>query len=189
MTTRETLSAMDWIKAAFRRLSTGGIAAVRAEAIARDLKVSKGSFYWHFADVPALKSAMLHHWTAMATTRVIEGLDAATSDPRAQLRLLVVAATGDEAADYGGETVESALREWARFDEAAAEAVRRVDDDRLAHVRDRFRDCGLPEARARDAADLFYGAYIGLTVLSLGRPVDRRGDLLHLLDLLCPETA
>lgn len=189
MATRETLSAMDWIKAAFRRLSAGGIAAVRAEVIARDLKVSKGSFYWHFADVPALKSAMLRHWTEMATTRVIEGLDAATADPRAQLHLLVVAATGEDDADYGGETVESALREWARFDDTAAETVRRVDDRRLAHVHDRFRDCGLADDDARATADLFYGAYIGLTVLSLGRPVDRAGNLLRLLDLLCPEAA
>ncbi|WP_163317770.1 TetR family transcriptional regulator, partial [Enterobacter hormaechei] len=48
MPTRKTLSAEDWISAAFRALSQGGAQAIRAEAIARDLKVSKGSFYWHF---------------------------------------------------------------------------------------------------------------------------------------------
>ncbi|NLH83356.1 MAG: TetR family transcriptional regulator, partial [Phyllobacteriaceae bacterium] len=51
MATRSTLSAEDWIKAAFRALSVGGVQAIRAEAIARDLNVSKGAFYWHFKDV------------------------------------------------------------------------------------------------------------------------------------------
>src|SRR5271155_404861 len=38
----------DWIRAAFARLSTEGIESVRIELLARDLGVSKGSFYWHF---------------------------------------------------------------------------------------------------------------------------------------------
>src|ERR1700730_5847645 len=40
----------DWIRAAFARLATEGIDAVRVELLARDLGVSKGSFYWHFQD-------------------------------------------------------------------------------------------------------------------------------------------
>jgi AcrR family transcriptional regulator len=47
-------SREDWIRAAGRRLAQGGAAAVAVEALARDLGVTKGSFYWHFRDRAAL---------------------------------------------------------------------------------------------------------------------------------------
>ena len=42
--------------AGFRALSAEGPQGIRVEAIARQLKLSKGSFYWHFKDVQALKN-------------------------------------------------------------------------------------------------------------------------------------
>ena len=52
----------DWIRAAFARLSTEGIESVRIELLARDLGVSKGSFYWHFQDREELLAKMLDRW-------------------------------------------------------------------------------------------------------------------------------
>ena len=52
----------DWVRAAFARLSDDGIDAVRVEVLARDLHVSKGSFYWHFRDRDELAAAMLDQW-------------------------------------------------------------------------------------------------------------------------------
>ena len=43
-------SGSDWVRAAGRRLAAGGIGAVAVETLARDLGVTKGSFYWHFRD-------------------------------------------------------------------------------------------------------------------------------------------
>jgi AcrR family transcriptional regulator len=56
------LQRADWIRAAFARLAQDGIDAVRVEALARDLHVSKGSFYWHFHDRGELAGAMLEQW-------------------------------------------------------------------------------------------------------------------------------
>ena len=52
----------DWILAAFARLSAEGIDAVRIEVLARELRVSKGSFYWHFQDREELIGKMLARW-------------------------------------------------------------------------------------------------------------------------------
>src|SRR5271156_4146063 len=58
----------DWIRAAFARLSTEGIESVRIELLARDLGVSKGSFYWHFQDREELLAKMLDRWEGDETT-------------------------------------------------------------------------------------------------------------------------
>ncbi|MBR9990945.1 MAG: helix-turn-helix transcriptional regulator, partial [Gemmatimonadetes bacterium] len=42
----------EWLSAAAQAMSDGGVEAVRVEAIARDLSITKGSFYWHFKDRP-----------------------------------------------------------------------------------------------------------------------------------------
>src|SRR6185503_7754202 len=56
------LDADAWIAAAFDALAKGGIDAVRVEALAKALDITKGSFYWHFADRRALLDAMLEAW-------------------------------------------------------------------------------------------------------------------------------
>ena len=64
----------DWIRAAVARLSDLGIEAVRVEVLARDLGVSKGSFYWHFRNRidllecwPAGRTKSSTPWTPMKT--------------------------------------------------------------------------------------------------------------------------
>src|SRR3954452_16256300 len=56
------LDAEAWIAAAFDALAEGGIDAVRVEPLAKTLDITKGSFYWHFADRRALFDAMLASW-------------------------------------------------------------------------------------------------------------------------------
>jgi len=42
-----------WIDAGLKALVSDGPAALAAEPMARRMKTTKGSFYWHFKDVPA----------------------------------------------------------------------------------------------------------------------------------------
>ena len=50
-------------------LAADGIDAVRVEPLAKALAVTKGSFYWHFADRRALIDAMLSHWSGRTHRR------------------------------------------------------------------------------------------------------------------------
>ena len=188
MPTKTTLSAEDWIKAAFCTLSAGGVQAIKAEAIARDLKVSKGSFYWHFKDVPDLKAQMLAHWSLTATGAIIADIDAAGGSPRDRLRLLVEEATGDRGLPYGGMLTESAIREWGRHDATAASALKAVDTRRLAYVADLFEAGGFTPDRGAAKARLLYGALVGLETLAAEGLVDLRGDMHNLLTHLFAES-
>lgn len=184
MTTKTSLSSDDWTKAAFRALSRGGVQAIRAEAIARDLKVSKGSFYWHFKDVPDLRAQMLEHWARQATDAIIADVEAIDGSGREQLRLLVEAATDDRNLAYGGVHAEGAIREWARYDSAAATILRAVDQRRLAYVAELFERCGFSAAVSRSGANILYGALIGLEALASGELADLRAEMLALLAAL-----
>ena len=48
------LSSADWEGAALDSLAEHGLAGLAVEPLARQLGVTKGSFYWHFADREAL---------------------------------------------------------------------------------------------------------------------------------------
>ncbi|MES0880218.1 TetR/AcrR family transcriptional regulator [Roseibium sp. SCP14] len=178
------LTSQDWIQAAFRALCAGGPQAIKAEAIARELKVSKGSFYWHFKDVPALKLQMLEHWQRKATEAIIQLVDNSGENSAGRLYLLVEVATNTDTYAYGGVNVEAAIRDWGRYDEHAFEAVKTVDEKRLNYVTELFSNCGIPEPQCRSFSRLLYGSLIGLEALSGRTKADRQHDLLQLLDLL-----
>ena len=63
---RGRLSADDWAEAALDLIAEQGVAAVAVEPLARRLGVTKGSFYWHFADLPTYRSALIEAWGSLA---------------------------------------------------------------------------------------------------------------------------
>jgi AcrR family transcriptional regulator len=93
MTKNETrmgrIGREEWIREALKLLLAEGIGGVRVEPLALRLKVTKGSFYWHFKDRAALHAAMLAHWQRIATRAIAERVDQAGGTPRAKLRRLI----------------------------------------------------------------------------------------------------
>ena len=60
-----------WIEEGLRALGIGGPDAVRIEALAQTLGVSKGGFYWHFDDRRALLEEMLDTWERVVIDEVV----------------------------------------------------------------------------------------------------------------------
>src|ERR1700730_6336853 len=75
-----------WIEAGLQALAAGGPDAVRVEALAQALGVTKGGFYGHFADRNALLDEMLATWERMSTDEVLERVERHGGDVRARLR-------------------------------------------------------------------------------------------------------
>lgn len=184
MMSKIRLEPTSWIKAAFRSLTAGGPQAIRIEAIARDLKVSKGSFYWHFKDVLALKVAMIEHWRDLATRSIIEQLDKLNEPPVVKLRLLVEISTNSDNDPYGGKLVEAAIRDWARYDPMVAANVKNIDSQRLLFTQGLFEACGIEPKQAVRNATILYGGLIGLELLAYHELANEKNDLSELLNLL-----
>lgn len=147
-----------WIEEGLRALGGGGPDAVRIESLAQALGVSKGGFYWHFADRRALLEEMLDAWERTWVDEVIETVETEDGDARSRLRrLFALAATS------GGELlkIELAIRNWARREGAVAERLRQVDNRRMNYMRSLFgaicEDDDEVEARCLLAFSLFIG--------------------------------
>lgn len=150
--------------------------------------MSKGSFYWHFKDVRALKQEMLSHWKSKATEAIISYVEAGGGTPSEKLKRLVEVSTGSDTSAYGGVQVEAAIRDWARYDDAARMVLKAVDQRRIAYVEDLFSNCGFAKAASRSHALALYGGLIGLEALSVHSPIDRHAELATLLKaLLTPD--
>lgn len=176
------LGRLDWILAGFRALVRGGAAALRVEALARDLGATKGSFYWHFRDLPDLHGAMLEVWEQLATAEITAAVRASGLDPRAQLMLLVDLVSEVPGPDLGGVAVEPALRDWGRTDPAARAALERVDRQRLADLTGFLRAAGVADPGATSL--LTYAAVIGLENLRMTTGADMRAPLVALVQRL-----
>jgi AcrR family transcriptional regulator len=148
-----------WIDAGLRALAAGGPEAVRVEALAAELGVTKGGFYWHFSGRQALVTTMLDTWERAGTEDVIARVDGGLSDPRAKVRqLFELAPSADQLF-----AVELALRDWARRDREVAKRLRRADGRRMTYLRSLFAqfcaDEDDVEARSMLAYSLFIGGY------------------------------
>ncbi|MFG1708619.1 TetR/AcrR family transcriptional regulator [Nonomuraea sp. M3C6] len=120
-----------WIEEGLRALAAGGLDAVRVEALAKKLGVTKGGFYGSFADRDALLEAMLDAWERESIDEVIDRVEREGGDPRTKIqRAGVLTFSSDRLLP-----IDLAIRDWARRDEAVAERLRRVDNRRMALLR------------------------------------------------------
>ena len=146
-----------WVDEGFSALAAGGPDAVRVEALARALGVTKGGFYWHFGDRSALLDEMLDTWERMSIDEVIARIEGEGGDARTRLRrLFSLASTSARLLK-----VDLAVRDWARRDRRVAERLRRVDNRRMGYMRSLFgdfcEDDDDVEARCLLAMGLFIG--------------------------------
>jgi AcrR family transcriptional regulator len=141
----------DWVAGALDLLAREGVEAVRVEPLARDLGVTKGSFYWHFKDRDDLLAALPGVWSDQEIERFAAGVSG-KGKPKRQLKRLAGLLAGATA----NASPEAAIRNWARQDPRAAEAIGRVDRKRLRILERAFRACGAKRKQARARARLFY---------------------------------
>ncbi|WP_312874456.1 TetR/AcrR family transcriptional regulator [Actinomadura litoris] len=121
-----------WIEEGLRALAAGGPEAVRIEALAKSLGVTKGGFYGHFADRNALLEAMLDVWERESIDDVVARVAHEGGDARAKIRLAGrLTLSGDRLLP-----IDLAVRDWARRDEVVSERLRRVDNQRITLARE-----------------------------------------------------
>ncbi|MBE3009131.1 TetR family transcriptional regulator [Microbispora sp. NEAU-D428] len=152
------VSAQDWARAALDALAEDGFAAVAVEPVAARLGVTKGSFYWHFANRRKLIEAALALWEA-DSEQIIANLWEIT-DPARRMRTLLGAAFGDP------RDAAIAFRLiGAADDPAVAEVARRVTARRLEVMRQTLEELGQSPDLARRRVLAGYGVYVGVAAL------------------------
>lgn len=142
-----------WIDEGKQVLAEEGVAGVRIDRIAARVGLSKGSFFHHFANAAAFRSAILEEWRAGAVAQLQD------------------APSGHDLGDLAGRIddlldvrLDGAVRAWASHDPDAAAAVQDVDRVRLQALEQAWHGLVADPRRARTAALLPHLLVIGATV-------------------------
>ena len=164
-----------WIEAGIREIARSGVDGVRVEVLAKNLGVTKGGFYRRFRDRAALLDGILQSWSAGRIAAIEQQTSLDGTSARERLKTLV--RLYSERVSPEGMAVELAIRQWARTDQAAADAVARVDAARLENGALLYRATGVSLEEADARAFLFYCFIFGQSLLFLERGPRKRAQL------------
>lgn len=162
-TARQTLSREAWIAAARKVLEKRGIAEVKIDRLAKQLKVTRGSFYFHFTSLADLRNGLLQEWRnincapfwAMRDMHDVDGLQFFTD---------IVHVWVDEAPF--SPLLDLAVRDWSRTSRKLAQEVKDMDDLRIALLVRSFRAMGYSPDESLVRARITYFHQIGQYALS-----------------------
>jgi len=135
------------------RLAADGVESVRVELLARDLHVSKGSFYWHFRDREELLGKILSHWESEQ--------DAGLSSCAEQAAARRWAAFVEQNSAEEWVRRELGIRSWARKDAKVAALVAAADDKKRRFIAEVLTDIGFGSSAANSWADVMLLVWLG----------------------------
>jgi AcrR family transcriptional regulator len=177
------LDSRDWVKAAIEQLAAAGIDSVRVEVVARNLGVTKGSFYAHFKGRDELLSQILAYWRSRATLALIDRMNQMGASPRQRLEHLIGLVTTTRS--RWGDDAELAIRLWAKRDNRARTTLGEVDEMRMFYIVNLLVEAGVAQEQAEARAVLVY-AYMRVAP-SLGTAA-RQESLQTARDMLLADT-
>jgi len=155
----DRLNRQHWLDAGLERLASHGPQGLRIMAIAEQLGVTKGSFYWHFRDQREYAAALLAEWELTRTQHIIDQVERAVDGAAMKLRnLMSVTVAADP-------RLALAIRSWASTDPLVRKAVKRVDKKRLAYLSGLIAALGWSDDDAATLARWAHGALLGYFIL------------------------
>jgi AcrR family transcriptional regulator len=177
-----------WIDAGLRALAEGGPDAVRVETLAETLGVTKGGFYWHFADRNALLSEMLDTWEQVMIDEVVQRVESEGGDARERLRRLftlgragpAVASSLTAVAPRELLKIDLAIRNWARGDKTVGRRLKRVDTRRIDYLRSLFGQICQDEDEVEVRCLLVMTLFVGSAFIAADYGQSRRSQVLDL---------
>lgn len=170
------LTREDWIASARKTLVERGVDDVKVDRLAKQMRVTRGSFYWHFQHRRDLLDALLTDWEARNYFEI------------AQIRarwaknapdLTEVVASWLEA-DPAFPSFDVAVRAWARKSNEVAEAVERADAAWIALLQELFEKSGYDSDESLVRARITHFHQIGYYALGFREPHAERLRLVPL---------
>ena len=155
----------DWLRAARLALLKGGVEAVRVERLSRDLRVTKGSFYWHFKDREELLEHLLREWEEELRQEIIpqlggrRGREALQRLTRLMIKRVPLGERGDLPSD-------AAIFTWAAVSAEVAQRVNRAEQRRIEALK---RVLG-----SSHRAELLYLVWLGFVARGQRAPKSRK---------------
>lgn len=168
------LTREDWIAAARKVLMRSGIEDVKIDRLSRELKITRGSFYWHFTSRKDLLDALLRDWE-VSNLNQLDYLRAAWKADKPDLAYVNVIYLGG---DQLYPAFDMSVRFWARKAPHVAASVHRIDDAWIGVLTELFRTEGFAETEAFVRARINYFHQVGYYALDLNESIEARVNLI-----------
>ncbi|MGM0562227.1 MAG: TetR/AcrR family transcriptional regulator [Pseudomonadota bacterium] len=164
-------SKRDWLKAAVEILVSEGIDRVKVQVIARNLGVSRSSFYWFFKSRQDLLDQLLTYWRDLNTRSLLERAERPAESACRSVLNIFECWVNEELFD---PRLDIAVRDWARRSSEVRKVVDDGDDRRMNALTRMFRRHGYPEEEAFIRARVLYFMQIGYYSLEIDEPMETR---------------
>ena len=167
---RKQLQRFDWLLKALDIFIKEGIDAVRITRLAEELKVTRGSFYWHFSNREDLIEALVVYWKDRNTNAIVNSVNTA-KDLSDGIFGFFETCLNPQLFD---PRLDLAVREWARRSDDIRQQLDAADNARVTALTDFFQrfDYAMPEALIR--ARVIYFAQIGFYALDVREDLETR---------------
>ena len=165
------LTRDDWLDEAFKAVVEAGFDNVKVLSLAEKLKVTRGSFYWHFTDHADLISSLLMRWKVSQLELDAKLKLQQSGDALKDLDLVVDAAFLQAGSELENMRFEQAMRALSHQHPLAAQLLVEVDANRMDLFQSKFLVLVNDANKARDLAALLYLAIAG-SYQALSRPIN-----------------
>jgi AcrR family transcriptional regulator len=165
------LTRDDWLDEAFKAVVDGGFDNVKVLSLAEKLKVTRGSFYWHFTDHADLIGSLLMRWKLAQLDLDAKLKSQQSGDALKDLDFVVDAAFLQAGSELENLRFEQHMRAFSHHHAEAAQLLVEVDANRMDLFQSKFLVLVKDANKARDLAALLYLAIAG-GFQALSRPVN-----------------
>lgn len=147
-----------WLDAAYDALKESGIDAVRVMPLAKQLGLSRTSFYWFFEDREQLLDALLSRWREKNTGSLVQQCENYAESISEAILNVFECWLNPQLFD---SQFEFAVRSWAMQSAEVSAEIARADDTRINALTGMFRRFGYDEEAADVRARTLYLTQIG----------------------------
>lgn len=165
------LTRDDWLDEAFKAVVDGGFDNVKVLSLAEKLKVTRGSFYWHFTDHADLINSLLMRWKVAQLELDAKLKLQQSGDALKDLDLVVDAAFLQAGSELENLRFEQAMRALSHHNPVATQLLVEVDANRMDLFQSKFLVLVKDATKARDLAALLYLSIAG-GFQALSRPAN-----------------
>ena len=173
MATKSRLTREDWIAIARKTLIASGVDDVKVDVLARRLRITRGSFYWHFKSRQELLDALLEDWKTN-NSREIAAIEVRAAEDGGELIELFRVWLGE---DPSYPSFDFAIRGWARKAKKVAAVVRQIDENWISLFQSYFEHSGLVAPESFVRARIMYFHQVGYFALALDESLAERARL------------
>lgn len=147
----------DWIKLGYIQFSKHGISGIVIESMAKELKVNKSSFYWHFSTKIAFLQSIIRFWEVESTSKIISIVEKEVKPKKKFEKLIELSFLKDNEIDFFFY-----LKKYAKSNKPTLSTrIEELDKQRIDYTTAILTDLGFSNSEAKIKSNIFYKYLIG----------------------------